>query len=594
MHRSELLADIAVRRGLYWPSSEIYGGVGGFYDYGPLGVLTRRNIIEKWRKIFIEPYQDIIIEIETPIIMPEIVFKASGHLEHFTDYVIACLKCGRRYRADHLIAEELEKRGIRLSLEGLAGEQLDEIVARYNIRCPNCGGGLGKTERFNLLFKTTIGPYSTEAGYLRPETAQGMFVSFPRLADYVGRRVPLGAAQIGRVGRNEISPRQGLIRLREFSQMEIELFFDPQNPSCPYLPEVEGGEIPIVPEELVAKGREEPLWLTPRQMVAKGYANEWMAFFMALSVKFMAELGVGPEKQKFVAKLPHERAHYAAAVYDQMAFTERFGWIEVSGHAYRTDYDLSRHAQFSGREMFMERRLKEPREVEEMRVYPNPTAIRARYGNVGEVVRAIQANAQQIISAFSSGAEKLTVGGFEIARDMVFLKREVRRTDVEKFIPHVVEPSFGLDRIFYVLLENAVAVEGERVYLRLPPDVAPVTACVLPIVKRREYVEEGLRLSRLLWRSGVTAIYEDEGTIGSRYARCDEIGVPMAITIDEQTPRDGTVTARDRDTKKQVRIPTEKIVEFALLLKSPRSFDEAAKALGATPFDPRSHSTGPR
>ncbi|CCC82221.1 glycine--tRNA ligase [Thermoproteus tenax] len=583
MQRAEKLESIVKKRLLYWPSSEIYGGVGGFYDYGPLAVQMRRNIVEKWRRTFVLPYQDTIIEVETPIIMPEIVFKASGHLEHFTDYVVSCQKCGRRYRADHLIEEALAEKGIKLSLEGLSGEQLDEIIAKYGIKCPACGGPLGKSERFNLLFKTTIGPYANEAGYLRPETAQGMFVAFPRLAEYVGRRTPFGVAQIGRVGRNEISPRQGLIRLREFSQMEIELFFDPQNPSCPYFSEVESLEIPIVPEELVAKGNTEPLMITAREVVARGYANEWMAFFMALAAKFMKELGVPLERQKFLGKLPQERAHYSSRSYDQMVLTERFGWVEVSGHAYRTDYDLSRHAQFSGYDMALERRLKEPREIVEVRVYPNPQAIRAKYGDkMGEVIRAIQSN-QQLVARLAE-TDRVELGDFEITRDMVFIKREVRRTDVEKFIPHVVEPSFGLDRILYVTLEHAVTIEGERTYLRLPPDIAPVAACVLPIVKRKEYVEIGRSLVRGLWRSGLTAIYDDEGTIGSRYAMCDEIGTPVAITIDEVTPQNNTVTARDRDTKSQVRIDIGMVVLFVTKILSGRPFGDVAAELGGIVF----------
>lgn len=585
MQRSELVADLAVRRGFYWPSFEIYGGVGGFYDYGPLGVLTRRNIIEKWRKTFVLPYQDIIIEVETPIVMPEVVFKASGHLDHFTDYVITCQKCGRKFRTDHLIEEILSPKGIKLNLEGLSGEQLDEIIAKYGIRCPACGGPLGKSEKFNLLFRTTIGPYANEYGYLRPETAQGIFVAFPRLADYMGRKVPFGVAQIGRVGRNEISPRQGLIRLREFSQMEIELFFDPQNPKCPYFSEVENLEVPIVPEDLVAKGQTNPLYLTAREVVERGYANEWMAFFMALAAKFMKELGVPLERQKFLGKLPHERAHYSAKSYDQMVLTERFGWVEVSGHAYRTDYDLSRHGEYSGHEMHLERRLREAREVEEVRVYPNPSAIREKYGDrIGDVIKAIQKNSRAVAAAFSKGAERIEVDGFEISRDMVFIKREVRRTDVEKFIPHVVEPSFGLDRILYVVLESAAVIDGDRRYLRLPPDVAPITACVLPIVKRREYVEIGMDVAKRLWRSAITAIYDDEGTIGSRYAKCDEIGTPIAITIDEKTPIDGTVTVRDRDSRKQVRLETAKVVDFAKEIRAGRQFDEISAALGGVPF----------
>ncbi|MEZ0248049.1 MAG: glycine--tRNA ligase [Thermoproteus sp.] len=585
MQRSEFVADIAVKRGFYWPSFEIYGGVGGFYDYGPLGVLTRRNIVEKWRKVFVLPYQDLIIEVETPIVMPEAVFRASGHLDHFTDYVVACQKCGRRYRTDHLIEEVLSPKGIKLNLEGLSGEELDEIITKYNIKCPACGGPLGKSERFNLLFKTTIGPYANEYGYLRPETAQGMFVAFPRLADYMGRRVPFGVAQIGRVGRNEISPRQGLIRLREFSQMEIELFFDPQNPTCPYFAEVENFEVPIVPEENIAKGETDPLVITAREVVNRGYANEWMAFFMALSAKFMKELGVPIEKQKFLGKLPHERAHYSAKSYDQMVLTERFGWVEVSGHAYRTDYDLSRHSKYSGHEMYLERRLKEAREVEEIRIYPNPQALRAKFGDkFGEVIKAIQKNSQQIAPLLAGGADRVEVEGYEITRDMVFLKREVRRTDVEKFIPHVIEPSFGLDRILYVTLESAAVIEGDRRYLKLPPDIAPITACVLPIVKRRDYVELGSELARRLWRAGIAALYDDEGTIGSRYAKCDEIGTPIAFTIDEETPKDGTVTARERDSRRQVRIASAKAVEFALGVKAGSPFDEVAAELGAVPF----------
>ena len=584
MRRAETLEEIVKRRLLYWPSSEIYGGVGGFYDYGPLGVQLRRNIVEKWRKVFVLPYQDLIIEVETPIIMPEPVFKASGHLDHFTDYLVTCTKCGRKYRADHLVEEELAKRGLKISTEGMSASDLERLISEHKIVCPHCGGPLGRVETFNLLFKTTIGPYSENAGYLRPETAQGMFVAFPRLAEYVGRRHPFGVAQIGRVARNEISPRGGLMRLREFTQMEIELFFDPQNPKCPYFAEVESFEIPIVPEEFVAKGQTEPVYLTARDVVERGHANEWMAFFMALAAKFLKELGVPIERQKFLGKLPHERAHYSAKSYDQMVLTERFGWVEVSGHAYRTDYDLSGHSKFSGREMYLERRLSTPKEVEVVRLYPNPNAIRERYGDkIGEVIKAIKEHEGRVIEAFNRGMSEVALGEYVISRDMVYIKLEKRKTDLEKFIPHVVEPSFGLDRIMYVVLESAVVEEEGRVYLRLPPDIAPVKACILPIVKRADYVEIGRTLWRSLARQGFVVLYEDEGTIGSRYASCDEIGTPLAVTIDEKTPVDGTVTIRDRDTKRQVRVKLGDVVTFVSMVAGGASFDDAARALGAAP-----------
>jgi len=584
MRRAELLEEIIKRRLLYWPSVEIYGGVAGFYDYGPLGVSIRRNIIEKWRRIFVLPYQDLIVEVETPIIMPEPVFKASGHLDHFTDYVVTCSKCGRKYRADHLVEEELGKRGVKISTEGMSAADLQRLIDEYKIACPACGGPLGGVEAFNLLFKTTIGPYSENAGYLRPETAQGIFVAFPRLAEYVGRRHPFGVAQIGKVARNEISPRGGLIRLREFTQMEIELFFDPQNPKCPYFAEVENLEVPIVPEELVARGQTEPLVITAKEIVERGYANEWMTFFMALATKFLKELGVPLDRQKFVGKLPHERAHYSAKSYDQMVFTERFGWVEVSGHAYRTDYDLSGHSRHSGHEMYLERRLPAPREVEVVRLYPNPGVIREKYGDkLGDVIRTIKEHEDEVLAAFTSGREEVVVGPYIVTRDMVYLKSEKRKTDLEKFIPHVVEPSFGLDRIFYVLLESAVVEEEGRVYLRLPPDIAPINVCILPIVKRQDYAEIGQRLMRKLAAAGFSVIYDDEGTIGRRYASCDEIGTPLAVTIDEKTPVDGTVTIRDRDTRRQVRIRLDDVQVFVDMVRRGVEFSIVAETLKAMP-----------
>ncbi|MEM1923591.1 MAG: glycine--tRNA ligase [Pyrobaculum sp.] len=580
MGRAELLEDIVKRRLLWWPSSEIYGGVGGFYDYGPLAVQMRRNIVEKWRRIFILPYQETIVEVETPVLMPEPVFKASGHIDHFTDFVVTCTKCGRKYRADHLVEEELARRGLRVNTEGLSAEDLDRLISEHSITCPACGGGFGRVDKFNLLFKTTIGPYSENAGYMRPETAQGIFVAFPRLAEYVGRKHPFGVAQIGRVGRNEISPRGGLIRLREFTQMEIELFFDPHNPHCPYFTEVETVEVPIVPEENVARGVSEPLYITAREVVERGYANEWMAFFMALATKFLIELGVPLERQKFLGKLPHERAHYSAKSYDQMVFTERFGWVEVSGHAYRTDYDLSGHAKHSGKEMYLERRLPTPRVVETARLYPNPTAIRQRYGEkMGDVIKILKENEEIIIRQLGEGKKEVIFSDIVITSDMVYLKTEKRKTDLEKFVPHVVEPSFGLDRILYVVLEHAVVEEGGRVYLKLPPEIAPVSVCVLPIVKKEEYVKIGRSLVKRLALEGFAVHYDDEGTIGSRYAACDEIGTPLAVTIDEKTPVDHTVTIRNRDDKRQVRVKIEDVPQFVTLVIRGHSFDQALERL---------------
>ena len=569
--KTELLSEFLITRGFVWPSFEIYRSkveAGGFYDYGPLGVELKHNIIEKWRRIFIYPYQDFIYEIETPIIMPEIVFQASGHIEHFTDFIVECTKCGRKFRADHLVEEQLEKKGIKVRTEGLDEKALEKLIQEHGIKCPACGGELGPVGRFNLLFRTIIGPYSTNVGYIRPETAQGMFVSFPRVFELAGRKLPLGIAQIGKVGRNEISPRQGLIRLREFSQMEIELFFDPENPKCPYLRDVEKVKVRIAPEDKVAEavqqGKEpEILELTPIEIVERRLVpNEWMAFFMGLAVIYMNELGVPVDKQFFLAKLPEERAHYAACAFDQMVWSERFGWIEVSGLAYRTDYDLSRHAKYSGRELYAERKLETPKEVEEIRLYPNPQKVREVYGQqAGQVMKLIAdiaKDSEKVKQLLDRGS--IRIGDYEITKEMVFVKVEKRKITSEKFIPHVVEPSFGIDRIVYVTLEYAFTLVGEgKILLRLPPDIAPIKVAVLPIVKKSPYTDIGRELYRDLARRGLRVVYDDDGSIGTRYSRYDELGVPVAVTIDERTPQDETVTLRDRDTKIQIRAPMREV-----------------------------------
>ncbi|MCG2865012.1 MAG: glycine--tRNA ligase [Vulcanisaeta sp.] len=581
----EKFLELMSEAGFFYPSFEIYRSraeVGGFYDYGPLGVELKRNIIEKWRRIFVYPYQDFIVEIETPIIMPRIVFEASGHLEHFTDAIVECTRCGRKYRADHLIEEELGRRGISVKTEGLSFEELDELIRKYGIKCPACGGELGNVRAFNLLFQTTIGPYSENVGYLRPETAQGMFVSFPKVFNLVGRRLPLGIAQIGKVGRNEISPRQGLIRLREFAQMEIEFFFDPEDAKCPYLDELDV-KLRIIPERDVAAGAKEPREFGPREAVEVGVVpNEWMAFFMGLATIYMNELGIPLDHQYFLAKLPQERAHYSSASFDQMVYSERFGWVEVSGHAYRTDYDLSRHMKYSGYDLTVERRLSTPKEVTEIRVYPNPQRIRDAFGNEASKVMQAVGKADPSWLASELGSKGVvTVNGYSITRDMVFIKEERRKVFVERFVPHDVEPSFGVDRIVYVTLEHAYTEIDGKPLLRLPPDVAPIKVAVLPIIRKDNYVSIGKRLFREFSMAGVRAVYDDDGTIGSRYAKYDSLGVPFAITIDDKTPVDNTVTIRDRDTKAQVRVGVSDVVNIVVNAVSRKlTINELAKSMG--------------
>ena len=338
------IMELAKRRGFFWPSYELYGGEGGFIDYGPLGSLLKRRVEQMWVDTFIR--KEGIMLIDTPLITPSTIFEASGHTTHFTDPITTCGKCGRKWRADHLLEEQAKVSG-----EGLDSAELSAELKRREIRCPECGGVLGEAQAFNELFKTIIGPYSESVGYGRPETAQGIFINFRRLYELARNRLPFGVAQVGRCVRNEISPRQGPIRLRELTIMEFEFFFDPEE-ECPRVGEVEGEKVRLMHEALVRGGAAELEEVTVREALDRGYIKApWNAYFMVQARRFVGRLGVPDGKQFFVEKLPEERAHYSAQTYDQVVEMSRWGFIEVSGHAWRTDYDLKTHIDHSGEDL---------------------------------------------------------------------------------------------------------------------------------------------------------------------------------------------------------------------------------------------------
>ena len=557
MSIADKVMELARRRGFFWTSAELYGGVSGFLDFGPLGKLLKRKIEEKWRYWFILKNQDFVVEIETPIITPYKVFEASGHVSHFTDYVVECLKCGRKFRADHLIEEQTGLTG----LEGLNDVQLSSIIAEKGVKCPECGGQLGNVRKFNLLFQTTIGPYSENIGFARPEAAQGMFTTFSRVHNAMRNKLPLGIAQIGKVMRNEISPRQGPIRLREFTIMELELFYDPQEPSCPILDKDE--VLRLVPEEFVAKKTLEPLEVTVREALEKKFIlSEWLAYFMVLAQKFIQELGISWDKQMFIAKLPQERAHYASQVYDQVIKLEKWGWVEVSGHAFRTDYDLRGHMASSGEDLRVFKQLPSEVEVEEVEVKPILEAIKEDYGAEANLV----ANALKMMPGERVLEEINSKGYFEMGKFKVYAKhveftKVKRKIKGRRFIPFVAEPSFGAERLVYAVMEHAYKEREGRVILSLPPDIAPIEAVVLPLVSRDGLPEKAKKVYDLLKMRGLLVEYDESGSIGRRYARADEVGVPLAITIDHQTLEDNTITIRDRDTWKQVRCSIQQLPE---------------------------------
>ncbi len=361
--------------------------------------------------------------------------------------------------------------------------------------------------------------------------------------------------QIGHALRNEISPRQGPIRLREFTIIDVEFFFDPEEPNCPQLRQMENETLRLIPAEAKLKGLTEPIEVTVREALDKGYLKaEWQAFFMAMAKRFLMELGVPEDKQRFIEKLDWERAHYSVQGFDQEAYLDRWGWVEVSGHNYRTDYDLKRHMEYSGVDLRTFKEHKEPLEREEATVNPIMNKIGSAFGSeasrVVQLLRGIDAS--EVETSMKSR-------GFYMLEDFRILPQHVEITHKKvkergrRFVPHVVEPSFGSDRLVYVTTEYAHRTKGDRTLLNLPRDIAPVQVSVFPLVSKDGLPEKAKQVNQMLVDEGFVVEYDESGSIGKRYARADEVGTPLGVTIDYQTLQDATVTIRDRDTWRQVR-----------------------------------------
>jgi glycyl-tRNA synthetase len=552
----EMVADLARRRGYFWPSFEIYGGVSGFLDLGPLGTAMKRRIIEKWLDTFIRRHG--FVEISTPVITPERIFEASGHVANFKDSMVGCLNCKRRFKADNLLKE-----AANINAEAFSLSEIEQTINEKQIRCVECGGQLSKPEYFSTMFRTTIGPYSESVAYGRPEAAQGMFVDFKRVYESLRERMPIAIAQIGTALRNEISPRQGPIRLREFTIMEFEFFYDPEESSCPHIIEVADEEVRILPLQLRDEGIEEPITATIRQVLARQFViSEWSAYFMALSQRFMSGLGIPPASQRFLEKSPNERAHYSSQTYDHEILLDRWGWVEMAGHANRSNHDLSSHIKGSGSDLTVFKKYDEPVVRKERVARPIDSAIGPAFKAQAATVKKLIENAK-IVDIEQSIKEK----GFYMAGEFKVLPTQVKFDWIEtkesgrRFVPEVVEPSFGAERLLYAALEYAYTQVKDRVVLNIPIDIAPIQVSVFPLMAKDGLDEKAQSVCEMLRRASYDVDYDESGTIGRRYARADEIGVPIAITIDYDTLKDGTVTLRDRVSWKQVRTPVASLVD---------------------------------
>ena len=459
----EKIVSLCKRRGFVFPSSEIYGGLANAWDYGPYGVELKNNIKQRWWKKFVQEREDII-GLDAAIIMNPKTWEASGHLSEFSDPLVECLKCKKRFRADDMFVQHINKETKQSKkftqesiVEGVSGTAaLDKLIEDLN--CPECEGKLTNPKMFNLMFKTFIGPAEASANiaYLRPETAQGIFTNFKNMIDTMRPKLPFGIGQIGKAFRNEITPGNFIFRTREFEQMEIEYF--------------------IAPPE---KNKD---WQT--------VFEDWRKQML----DWMKELGLDVKYNIHELDVPDgERSHYSKKTID-FEYEFPFGRKELYGLAYRTDYDLKQHAKFSGADLTC---------VDEA-------------GN--------------------------------------------------KFIPHVIEPSLGVERtVLAVLCESyrEEKVKNEtRTVLKFPHWLAPVKIAVFPLLKNKPKLVKKAKEVFDKLKFNYACEFDDNGNIGKRYRRQDEIGTPYCVTVDFDSLEKGDVTVRDRDSMKQERVKLEELEEY--------------------------------
>jgi glycyl-tRNA synthetase len=474
----EQIMQLALERGFYFPSCEIYSDAqAGFWEYGPNGASLKNKFIELWRRELVR--RDSMLEIDGSQIMSQSVFVASGHLSSFADPIVSCKKCKSIFRADKLISELVSI----VVPESAELAEFDKVISDKNISCPKCKGGFDQVKKFNMMFKVGIGPQS-EPAYLRPETCQSIFADFPRLFKTMRGKLPMGIAQIGKSFRNEISPRQSLLRLREFYQAEIEIFCNPNKLNdLQKFSEVENTEIRFMVDGNTKK-------LTCNEALeAKILPNKLIAYYLGLLTEFYQKTGIDMNKSRFRQLGDKEKAFYATTAFDFEVETTT-GWLELVACNYRSDYDLKSH------------------------------------GNTSK--------------------EK-----FEVVDDDA------------KVLPHVFELSMGIDRSLYTILEHSITEDkqNDRVVLSLKPYLAPIRIGILSLVKKDGMAEKAEEIFFNLKRK-YDAFLDHSGAIGRRYRRLDEIGAPFAVTVDNQTLQDDTVTVRSRDSMNQVRIKISELDSY--------------------------------
>ncbi|KNC96480.1 glycine-tRNA ligase [Spizellomyces punctatus DAOM BR117] len=605
------LESLLIKRFFYAPSFQIYGGIAGLYDYGPPGCALQNNILSLWRQHFV--LEEDMLEVECTNLTPEAVLQTSGHVERFADYMVKDTKTGDIFRADHLVKQVLNQRLeddtklrsgaapkavkgqpkvepltadqraeyelVLETLDNYQGEDLHQLIRRLDIRAPETGNEVTAPVLFNLMFETQIGPTGQFKGYLRPETAQGHFLNFKRLYEFNTGQMPFASASVGKSFRNEISPRQGLLRVREFTMAEIEHYVDPTKKDHPRFDEVRDVVLPLY-SATAQEAAAGPTKLSIGEAVEKGIINnQTLGYFVARIYLFLVRIGVDPARLRMRQHMSNEMAHYACDCWDA-EIQSSYGWIECVGCADRSAYDLTAHSNKTGEKLVVREQLPEPiiadkwvLDVNKKNFGPafkkNAKAVQGYLDSLKEGDQWNEARLLDLLDKLNTG--KATITGtdgneYELTTDLIKIEKRTFKEYVREYIPSVIEPSFGIGRILYQLLEHSYYVrEGDeqRGVLKFPACIAPIKALVLPISHSDEFLPFIKDVVTGLRRFNISNKVDDSGSsIGKRYARNDELGTPFAVTVDFQTVQDQTVTLRERDSTKQIREKISTVLEI--------------------------------
>lgn len=544
--RLDRLSGMLKRRGFLLPAFEIHGGAKGLYDFGPVGGRMRSRVNDAWLNHWLQLGN--VVEISCPTVTPYAVLEASGHVGEFSDFMTQCTACEEASRADTLLEPH------HPNPDALKLAELQALLSDVNPPCPACGKSeWSAITAQNLMFNTTIGAgASGRPGFLRPETAQGMFTSFNALFRHFRERLPFGAMQVGKGYRNEIAPRQGMIRLREFNMAELEYFIDPEATLSDDLSPWDDRPLQLIPDG------GESVKMTLNEACKQGLVrHSTVARFMGLTHDFLLEVGIDPQRLRFRQHEADEMAHYAVDCWDA-EIEGSYGWIECVGIAHRGCYDLESHETATGKTLRARREFDEPRTVivdawtiDGAKAGP---AFKQLAGMVKEAVENLPKEVTFPAEVTLANGETVTVEDEHVKPNQKTLKETG-----EWYIPHVIEPAFGIDRIIWHVLDHAYheVEKNDETYtvMQLSPSVAPIDYAVFPLFEKDGMDTLANELhQRLCKKRGVVSMYDGSGSIGRRYARADEIGVPTCITVDHQSIEDGTVTLRNRDTREQVRV----------------------------------------